>query len=357
MGLENFVSLRQKTEIQFTNKKEKFKEKMDKLMHSNDNVMVFTEDLKSAVFLAEATEKDLSLVLEMAKKFNQQYQGLRFGAYVFGPVVMRMYHYLNQPDAALAALKTKELDGFFDQMISYHIAMDLLYKSEKYEDVLDVFELVQEKRIAGVKYPKNCFTIAVATFYKLNTQDSLMKVLNLFDSAEEYGLFINRRIIMFAAALALKQNQPHIALELLLRADSVTHISICSMKVIALCELDRIEDALPLLRSLIQIDLPATSRSSGDFYIVEEAVLTAETASQKTGKKELIAEFEHIKKSLLENNSISDKTLDMILSEPIETFKMQESRQQEKAMLAASFYGRGKRPVHHSRRQGLFDYE
>ncbi|KAK8732876.1 hypothetical protein OTU49_006970 [Cherax quadricarinatus] len=294
MGLENFVSLRQKTEIQFTNKKEKFKEKMDKLMHSNDNVMVFTEDLKSAVFLAEATEKDLSLVLEMAKKFNQQYQGLRFGAYVFGPVVMRMYHYLNQPDAALAALKTKELDGFFDQMISYHIAMDLLYKSEKYEDVLDVFELVQEKRIAGVKYPKNCFTIAVATFYKL---------------------------------------------------------------VIALCELDRIEDALPLLRSLIQIDLPATSRSSGDFYIVEEAVLTAETASQKTGKKELIAEFEHIKKSLLENNSISDKTLDMILSEPIETFKMQESRQQEKAMLAASFYGRGKRPVHHSRRQGLFDYE
>ncbi|XP_069163152.1 pentatricopeptide repeat-containing protein 2, mitochondrial isoform X1 [Procambarus clarkii] len=360
LGIDNYISGRERTAIHYEDKTEKFKKQMRESMSSKDRVMVFTEDLKNAIHLTEASEEDLSLVSEMIKKFNQQHQGLRFGAFVFGPVVMRMYYYLNQPDAALAALQAKEMEGFFDQMASYQIAMSLLYKNEKYQEVLDVFELLQEKRIGGIRYPKNCFTIAVATLYKLNTQESLTKVLKLFEHAEEYGMFINRRLIIFAAALALKQNHPHIALELLSKS-TVTHISVCSIKVMALCEQDQVEVALPLLRSLIQIDLPNTSKPEKSFRILSEAVLAAETALEKTGKKDLIAEFERIKKSLQENNNISDKKLDMIVLEPIEVFKKQEFRKQDKATLAASFYGKHQRresaSYHSHRRQGLADLE
>jgi len=34
-------------------------------------------------------------------RFNQQNKEVRFGSYVFGPVVMRMYYFLNKPDEAL----------------------------------------------------------------------------------------------------------------------------------------------------------------------------------------------------------------------------------------------------------------
>jgi pentatricopeptide repeat domain-containing protein 2 len=36
-----------------------------------------------------------------AFRFNQQSKEVRFGSYVFGPVVMRMYYFLNKPDEAL----------------------------------------------------------------------------------------------------------------------------------------------------------------------------------------------------------------------------------------------------------------
>lgn len=34
-------------------------------------------------------------------RFNVQNKETRFGNFIFGPIVMRMYHYLDNPDAAL----------------------------------------------------------------------------------------------------------------------------------------------------------------------------------------------------------------------------------------------------------------
>lgn len=65
------------------------------------------------------------------------------------------------------ALKSEELDGFFDQLASYQLALDLLYEKERYEDVIDVFRDLQNKRLQGTKFPKNCFMIAIAACYKM----------------------------------------------------------------------------------------------------------------------------------------------------------------------------------------------
>lgn len=61
----------------------------------------------------------------------------------------------------------KELEGFFDQMVSYQVAMNLLYVNGQYNEALEVFEQVQDRRIGGVRYPKNCFTLALACCYKM----------------------------------------------------------------------------------------------------------------------------------------------------------------------------------------------
>jgi pentatricopeptide repeat domain-containing protein 2 len=86
---------------------------------------------------------------------------------VFGPVVMRMYHYLNQPDAALHAFKDPSLEGFFDQLISYQLLMDLLFSNDRYEDVMDVFNIVVQRQTQGARYPKHCVVLAFGALYKM----------------------------------------------------------------------------------------------------------------------------------------------------------------------------------------------
>lgn len=81
---------------------EKFRTKMSEYVTDNDKkYMIFTEDLKNMIHLAEDNNNDVPLIINMMKKFNLQNKELRFGSFIFGPVVMRMFHHLNKPNEAL----------------------------------------------------------------------------------------------------------------------------------------------------------------------------------------------------------------------------------------------------------------
>ncbi|XP_063613932.1 pentatricopeptide repeat-containing protein 2, mitochondrial-like [Penaeus indicus] len=337
----------------------KFQDRMREVLESEKNNTIFTEDLKNAAHLAEANTDDIELVLEMAKKFNKQNSGLRFGTFVFGPVVMRMLHHLDCPDVAIQALKSEELDGFFDQLASYQIVLDLLYEKERYEDVIDVFRDLQNKRLQGTKFPKNCFMIVIATCYKMNSQESLRTVLDFMKEAEESGISVNRRCLIFIAALALRQNHPHISLEYLAKARNVSHVAIRNLRILALVETSRVEETLPILRGVVQIDIPDNSKPGKKSYILRETIEAVEAAVQKTSDKELIAEFKHLLRSLEENHHITENSLDRYITEPIDVFKSNEK--QDKAMLAASFYRNSKTKRHPQKyaqnRKGLMERE
>ena len=45
--------------------------------------------------------------------------------------------------------------------------MDLLYENERYQDVLDVFEIVRERQHQESKYPRNVVILTIAACYKL----------------------------------------------------------------------------------------------------------------------------------------------------------------------------------------------
>jgi len=92
---------------------------------------------------------------------------LRFGSFVFGPVIMRMYYHLGRPLEALAAFKDEELAGIFDQLITYQLLLDLLFVNEHYQEVLEVFEIVKSKQLQPNRYPKNVVVLFYAACYKL----------------------------------------------------------------------------------------------------------------------------------------------------------------------------------------------
>lgn len=107
------------------------------------------------------------LLIGIICRFHSQSSGLRFGVFVFGPVIMRFFHSINNPEAALSMLRNPQTVTFFDQFMSYQITMDLLLKNKMYNEVLEVFSIVQERNIQGNKFPKNCMILALAALYQM----------------------------------------------------------------------------------------------------------------------------------------------------------------------------------------------
>lgn len=63
--------------------------------------------------------------------------------------------------------KNPDMDGFFDQLISFQILLDLLFKNQMYSEMLDIFNIISSKQLQGSKYPKNAVVLVLAGCYKL----------------------------------------------------------------------------------------------------------------------------------------------------------------------------------------------
>lgn len=136
------------------------------LLEDNSRNMIFTEDLKNMIHIVEKKPADLDLAVKMILKFNAQNKEVRFGNFIFGPVVMRMFHHLKEDELALQCFKNPEMDGFFDQLTSYQILVDLLYDKGRYQDVRDVFDIIKSRQIQGGMYPKYVLVVVFAACYK-----------------------------------------------------------------------------------------------------------------------------------------------------------------------------------------------
>ncbi|KAJ8717254.1 hypothetical protein PYW08_005653 [Mythimna loreyi] len=314
LGIDSFLQQRKRVKEQFTSYDEKFRTKMNEFVSSQEN-MIFTEDLKNMVHLAEPT--DLKLILDMIQKFNSQNSELRFGSYVFGPVVMRMFHFLDAPKEALECFYDPKNDGFFDQQVSYHILLDLLYSHEMYDEMYKVFNKLQQKNLNMSKFPKYCVVMVLAACYKENTPKSLEYASKLWSDMASAGTVPVRRACTFFAALALKQGAPHIAMESI-SSQRQHYVTVRNIKAIALADMGRVEDALPVLRSVLDIDIP-TQKDKHTFF--EETVERVRKAVEKGKNKDTLKEFENIEKALKDRGLIENKTLDQLLNNEIDKQK------------------------------------
>ncbi|KAK7791978.1 hypothetical protein R5R35_010148 [Gryllus longicercus] len=331
LGVDNYVRTRERVNLQFQNISEKFRVKMKEFTENQStSAMIFTEDLKNMLHLVDSKPEDLDLILKMMQKFNQQNKNLRFGNFVFGPVVMRMYHHLNQPEAAFNAFMDPQLEGFFDQLMSYQILLDLLLRSNLYDKVLEVFDVIKNKQIEGAKYPKNVVVLVFATLYKMNSSESLQRATQLWSDLQNVGHVPMRRAVAFSAALAINQNAPHIALEMLSSVSRPNYVTIRNLKIAALADLGRPEDTFPLLRSILEADNPQVKLT-----VAKESIDKVKNALKKSEKQDLQLEFDQLEKRLNAGEHIIDQSQDEWLYVEILAESSNFSRDQR--FLAASF--------------------
>lgn len=156
-----------------------------------------------------SNENDVELLTQMIGKFCNQNKDVRFGNYVFGPPIMRLFYHLKvtvktllnnsyklsssffkDSDSALKLFKDEKLDGFFDQLVSYQLLMDLLYESGRYQEVLETFEIIKTRQLQGGPKSKHVFVLTLAACYKLNTPASFDFASNLWKEATNSGLIV-----------------------------------------------------------------------------------------------------------------------------------------------------------------------
>lgn len=92
-----------------------------------------------------------------------------------------------------------------------------------------------------------------------NTIESFEYACKLWNEQQEAGHNPIRKTITFFAANAINQNSPHIALEVITSVRNQSYVTLRNLKVVALCDLGRIQDALPLLRSVLSYDKPSSN--------------------------------------------------------------------------------------------------
>ncbi|XP_018324120.1 pentatricopeptide repeat-containing protein 2, mitochondrial [Agrilus planipennis] len=325
LGIDKFIEVRENVRRQLGDISSKFKDKMQQYSNESSTSMIFTEDLKNMIYLTN-NDEDVQIVAQMMKKFNQQNKQLRFGNFIFGPVVMRMFHVLNKPEEAISCFKSAELQGFFDQLMSYQILLDLLYENQKFNEMLEIFKSIQEKQLQGIKFPKNSVVLVLAACYRLNTPESYDYAAKLWQELNEVGHQSMRRAITFFAGLALNQGHPEQAIEIISSCNNQNYTTIRNIKVSALCDLGRVEDCIPLIKSVLNTDTPSQNTVQ---TFNKDVIEKVKAAIEKSNSDELKSEMNRIEKFLQEEGHISQLTLDEQLCSEISTPRLQRNQGQQ----------------------------
>lgn len=313
LGLQGYENARLNFRNQFLNVEDTFRTKMQEICNSDSN-MIFTEDLKSMLHLAQKKPEDLELLVKMLTKFNTQNKELRFGTFIFGPVVMRTFYYLDEPDIALTAFKDPQFNNFFDQMISYQILLSLLYKHKRYTEMREVYDVIKTKSLNG-EYPRNSSILVLAACYKENTPETLQYALDLRREISEKGFVFMRRASTFLTALAINQKSPHIAIEIVTAMRESRYVDIRCLKVLAYTDLKRFTEIVPIFRTSLEYDRPNAQKETyfGDVIETLEKTMAKENIPEDFELFKLIALLKkngHILSDTLEQHICQEISVD-----------------------------------------------
>ncbi|KAK0096870.1 hypothetical protein PV326_004036 [Microctonus aethiopoides] len=280
----------------------------------SDKDMVFTEDLKAILHLVEKTPEEVDLLEKLLKKYVTQNSELRFGSFKFGPVVMRTLHYLNEPNLAKQLFLNADFDSFFDQLTSYMILLDLLYENQMYTDILEVYDKIKTKFVNGIVHPKLAINVLGMACYKANTPESFEYGLQICKDLNERGSTPLRRFMAAIGALAINQNKPEIAMELVAQCRTPDYISIRCIKIMALADMDKIDDILIHFQESLRRGLPERNQ----YYIDAIEKVKAAAARLNMGEN---SEIYEIIQTLADRGYVYKMTLAEHISQPIEAFK------------------------------------
>ncbi|XP_033335775.2 pentatricopeptide repeat-containing protein 2, mitochondrial [Megalopta genalis] len=323
LGIVSFENTRNIYRNQFQSIEATFRSKMKDICESPKEV-VFTEDLKAMLHLIQKNESDLELINKMIEKYECSNKEIKFGSYVFGPVVMRMYYYLNEPTAAMDTFYKLDQTPFFKQSTSMHILFSLLYKNDMFVELQQVYEHLMhiEDWYNSIKH---CIITLTAACYKANTPESFEFALKVWRQSQDKDFHPPNRATAILAALALKQSAPELGLELVANINKAQYINTRCIKIMAYMHLNKYVQIIPIFKTTLNQDVSSYKQT----YYAD--VITKLESNVKDMQDEGIQELLHLIGLLYKHEHITtNTTLEENLLKPRNyIFRLRESVNQD----------------------------
>lgn len=321
LGVIAYENTRQIYRNQFVSIENTFRSKMKEVCESADGV-IFTEDLKAMLHLIQKNEDDLKLINKMIEKYQVSNKDLKFGSYVFGTVVMRMYYYLNEPKIALDTFKNSMDTKLFNQSTSMNILMCLMYNNQMYVEIRELFNLTINNE-AWKDVTKNCLLVLCSACYKENTPESFECALEAWRKSSEILYRPPARATAITAALAIKQNAPDVALELIATIQKQQYITVRCLKVMAYMKLQKYVQIIPIFKYLLENDNSSSFKHTFYSHVINELEENIKTINGE-GIEELLQLINELRRRdqvtsgiCLEDSLLRPKTLMFGKREPM----------------------------------------
>ena len=310
LGIHTYENTRFVFRNQFVSIEDTFRVKMREICNKEDGV-IFTEDLKAMIHLAQSNEEDLQLVTEMLKKFINFKNNVQFGSYVFGPVLMRMLYYLNEPQKALDIFKNPELTETFMFHSAIRILLCLLYKHQMYQDIRDVIDIAE--KLKGKEFITSTIIIAYAGCFKENTPEAAEYAIRSWKEHCKIRIPTSRATGI-VSHIAIRHNSPEEALEMLSVAHRDGSIVIRCLKVLAYTQLGRYLQIIPILKYSTEQDLSVPHK----FGFYADVICELEEKLKDDGASERDEIMYLISKLRQQQRIESEKTLEEHLLRPLQ---------------------------------------
>ncbi|XP_003702888.1 pentatricopeptide repeat-containing protein 2, mitochondrial [Megachile rotundata] len=244
LGITSYENTRFLYRNQFISIEDTFRAKMKEICQNEDG-MIFTEDLKAMIHLAQSNDTDMQLVSDMLVKYLKLKAEKPISSYVFGTVVMRMCYYLNEPKFALSMFNNPEVGDTFAYQSAIRVLVCLLFKHQMYTELKEVIEQMANKK--GTEFILSNSIMLYAACMKENTPESAQYAIERW--REHCRIRIpSARATSMVAYLAIKHNSPEEALEMLSVVNRNNAMSIRCLKVLAYAHLGKFLSVIPLLK-------------------------------------------------------------------------------------------------------------
>ncbi|CAC5360123.1 unnamed protein product [Mytilus coruscus] len=276
-------------------------------VHSPGN----NHDCKVSSFSNHQIAKDhTSIIDEIGNVPNPtKYQN---GKLDIGPQFMRMLHHFKKAYIAIMFMEDRStMRNFLYNNSVIDVYMDLLFKTGEYEKVVKTYEEIDyfnEQKLT------NHMTLVMAALYNLNTQEALEKAVEIIRDKYLQDITVTPpKARAFAAALALRQDDPDLALNILQlgsESHSINNIN-SAIRVMALAKLDKVHEAFQMLDSFHN-QIGGTYKKPIRIY--PECLNALNDMVKRNSDPEILEKFTEMKNNLRQAGLINCVTLFQKLS-------------------------------------------
>ncbi|XP_063434027.1 uncharacterized protein LOC134715637 isoform X4 [Mytilus trossulus] len=192
--------------------------------------------------------------------------------------------------------------------------MDLLFKTGEYGKVVRTYEEIDyfnEQKLT------NHMTLVMAALYNLNTQEALEKAVEIIRDKYLQDITVTPpKALAFAAALALRQDDPNLALNIVQlgsESHSINNIN-SAIRVMALAKLDKIHEAFQMLDSFHNQKDMIDRTFKKPIRIYPECLNALNDMVKRNSDPEILEKFTEMKHNLREAGLMNCVTLFQKLS-------------------------------------------